>query len=179
MLFVWLIPLVCLETLIWRVSRSSRRMNVIAWRKKCNFVRSILNDEITRGVERSLAHRGFPCNLASWGMNTVLTEPPGSYSCAAGSIADRRNTLPLAFNVQLRDYSSLEARQKSKSKPRFRSARRTSAGVISNITRTKSSKSIVTIMRRGRRNMPRRSSTTLPRNAWQLVFRNAGGDAGY
>lgn len=34
---------------------------------------------------------------------------------------------------------------------------------------------IVTIMRRGR-NMPRRLSTILPRNAWQLTFRNAGGE---
>jgi len=67
---------------------------------------------------------GFPRNLASWGTNIVLTGPPGSYSYAAGSIADCRNTLPLAFNVQLGDYSSLEAGQKSRSKPRFRSVRR-------------------------------------------------------
>lgn len=90
---------------------------------------------------------GFPRNLTSWGMSTVLTGPPGSYSCAAGSIADRRST-PLAFNVQLGDYSSLEAEQKSRSK--LRSAR-WSPTSISNITRMEDSKSIVTIMRRGRR----------------------------
>jgi len=91
---------------------------------------------------------GFPRNLTSWGMSTVLTGPPGSYSCAAGSIADRRNTLPLAFNVRLGDYSSLEAEQKSRSK-RFHSARR-SAGVYIEYY-IEGSKSIVTIMRRGRR----------------------------
>lgn len=117
---------------------------------------------------------GFPRNLTSWGMNTVLTGPPGSHSCAAGSIADRRNTLPLAFNAPLGDYSSLEAEQKSRLNLHFRSARQSpSNGVISNITRMKSSKSIVTIMRRGRHNT---ESLIYNLTAWQLISRNAGGE---
>jgi len=98
---------------------------------------------------------GFPRNLASWGTNIVLTGPPGSYSCAAGSIADCRNALPLAFNVQLGDYfPEIRPWRLGKNRDRNRASvrcdeahYRTSAGVISNITWTKSSKSIVTIMR--------------------------------
>jgi len=56
---VWLILPVFLETLTWRASRSSGRANVTAWRKKCNFVESTPNDEITRGVECLLARGGF------------------------------------------------------------------------------------------------------------------------
>lgn len=107
-------------------------------------------------------------------MNTVLTGSPGSYSYASGSIGDRRNTPPLAFNVQLGDYSSLEA---GKNRDRNRLARRYRASARCRILhgRKAPNQLLRGVMRRGR-NMPRRSSTILSRNAWQLTFRNAGGE---